>query len=503
MKLVRQEFDPAIPVADLVEHPDNPRRGDDQIVAESVEVNGFYGAVLVQRSTGRVLAGHTRLRVARAEGAESLPGIWLDVDDVEARRIMLADNRTSDLATYDDDLLVRMLADALDDDGSLLGTGYDLDAFEALQLDEVDLDTGGLGGDLDEVPARAPAKTVHGDVWLLGPHRLMCGDSTIPTDVERLMAGATAALLHADPPYGMGKEKDGVANDNLYGNKLDQFQMAWWAACRPYLDDNASGYIWGNPADLWRLWYLGGLSTSERLTFRNEIVWDKGSGQAQNSDEMRSYSIATERCLFFMLGEQGFNSNSENYWAGWEPIRSYLEAEMRRCGWTTSDLNRITGTQMAGHWVSTSQWQFIRPEHYAAIQQAAREHGAFQREYEELKREFHATRAYFDNTVDNMNEVWQYPRVTGADRHGHATPKPVAMIERAIRASAPAGSVVLEPFAGSGSTLIAAEAAGRVCYTMELDAHYCDVICARYQKATGTKPIAEATGRAHDFADTI
>ena len=73
------------------------------------------------------------------------------------------------------------------------------------------------------------------------------------------MAGAKAVLCHADPPYGMGKEREGVANDNLYGEKLDAFQMAWWSVARAHLEDNASVYIWGNAEDLWRLWYVGGL----------------------------------------------------------------------------------------------------------------------------------------------------------------------------------------------------------------------------------------------------
>ena len=111
-------------------------------------------------------------------------------------------------------------------------------------------------------------------------HRLLCGDSTKPDDVQRLMAGAIAVLCHADPPYGMGKEAEGVANDNLYGQKLDAFQMAWWSVARAHLEANASVYIWGNAEDLWRLWYVGGLQQSERLTFRNEITWDKGCAGA-------------------------------------------------------------------------------------------------------------------------------------------------------------------------------------------------------------------------------
>ena len=145
MKLVKQEFDPAIPVDTLSEHPDNPRRGDDKAVADSVDANGFYGAILVQKSTGRVLAGHTRLRVARDAGVKTLPGIWVDVDDKQARRILLADNRTSDLAFYDDEALFKVLAEALEEDGTLVGTGYDTTTYRLLLAADEAGDDGMLG----------------------------------------------------------------------------------------------------------------------------------------------------------------------------------------------------------------------------------------------------------------------------------------------------------------------------------------------------------------------
>jgi DNA modification methylase len=355
--------------------------------------------------------------------------------------------------------------------------------------------------DPDEVPEPpVDPVTVLGDVWILGRHRLMCGDSTTPTHVQQLMKGERAQLLHADPPYGMGKEKDGVENDNLYDDRLDAFQMEWWATFRPFLEDNASAYIWGNAPELWRLWYVGGLKDSERLTFRSQVIWDKPPsasawGSPIGSDLMRSYPHGYEVCLFFMLGEQGFNNNADNYWEGWEPIRAYLEKEMKRCGWKVADLNRITGTQMAGHWITRSQWGFITAEHYQKIQNAAREYDAFKREHDELKREFYATRAFFDNTHDNMTDVWEFGRVTGDDRRGHATPKPVEMMERIIKSSASNGALCVEPFNGSGSILMAAEKTGRRCNAMEITPAYVDVAVKRWQDFTGQQAIHEPTGK--------
>lgn len=139
MKQLAQEFDPAIPIDGIHEHPDNPRKGDDRAVGESIARNGFFGAVLVQRSTGNIIAGNTRFRVMSEEGMATIPGFWVDCDDETATRILLADNRTSDLAFYDDEQLFSLLQTLVDSEG-LDGTGYDRAAYELL-LQSVEADT--------------------------------------------------------------------------------------------------------------------------------------------------------------------------------------------------------------------------------------------------------------------------------------------------------------------------------------------------------------------------
>lgn len=131
MNVLEQEFDGAIPVDAIHEHPDNPRKGDDKTVGQSIARNGFFGAVLVQRSTGNIIAGNTRYRVMRDEGHATIPGFWIDTDDETATRILLADNRTSDLAFYDDEQLFELLHQLVEADG-LDGTGYDRAAYELL-----------------------------------------------------------------------------------------------------------------------------------------------------------------------------------------------------------------------------------------------------------------------------------------------------------------------------------------------------------------------------------
>jgi DNA modification methylase len=148
---------------------------------------------------------------------------------------------------------------------------------------------------------------------------------------------------------------------------------------------------------------------------------------------------------------------------------------------------------------------FPTEKHYRAIQTASKnnafnkdydafkkDYTAFKKDYDDLKKEFYETRSFFDSTHDTMTDVWQFNRVKGEERHGHATPKPVVMIERIIKSSSQ--EKVIEPFLGSGSTLIACEKTKRKCYGMEIDPHYCDVIVKRWEEFTGNK--AERVERA-------
>jgi ParB-like chromosome segregation protein Spo0J len=121
-----------VALSDLQPHPRNPRRGNVEAIKELIAANGWYGAVIAQRSTGYILAGNHRYLAAREVGAESLPTIYLDVDDATALRILLSDNRANDLASYDNDALSNILEEIRAAEGSLDGTGYTDEALEAL-----------------------------------------------------------------------------------------------------------------------------------------------------------------------------------------------------------------------------------------------------------------------------------------------------------------------------------------------------------------------------------
>jgi len=463
--------------------PRNARKHDAKnlkAIADSLEQFGQRKPIVVWGKT--VVAGNGTMVAARSLGwteisVARVPDDW-SADQVKA--YALADNRSAELAVWDEQVLTEQLKELELAEWDVEALGFDA-TVEPLQ-DVVE----------DELPEVVEPKAKLGQVWQLGKHRVMCGDSTSVDDVAKLMRGDVADLIHADPPYGMGKEKDGVENDNLYSDKLDKFQMQWFQALRPYVADNAGVYIWGNPEDLWRLWYVGGLKDFERITFRNEIVWEQ-EGVSWGKDGMsnlRQFANMGERCLFLMLGEQGFNNNSDNYWEGWDSIRFYLNSEMDKLG-GRSYWKLALGNQMGSHYFTKSQWTFPTKEAYVKLQDFSkgqafkREYDELKREYDELKQQFYSTRTYFDSGHEQMHDIWKYDRVKGNERQGHATPKPVEMMGRVMRSSLHAGGLCVEPFGGSGSTLIGAEKTGRVCYTMELTPAYVDVIIARWEKLTG------------------
>lgn len=499
----------SIPLEQLTPYPGNARRGNIEAIRGSLRANGQYRSLIVRVTPDAliVLAGNHTLLALAAEGHVEARCETIRCNEPTARRINLADNRTAELGGYDDEALAQLIG-ALDGDFS--GTGWTEDDYSTIAAADTEP---GLGlADEDQPIPDPPTDPVSrlGDLWTLGDHRLLCGDSTNPADVRRVVGDATLTLIHADPPYGMGKEADGVLNDNLHGPRLDAFQLKWWNAWLPALVPNASVYIWGNAPDLWRLWWIGGLSSDPDLLLRNEIVWDKGSAIGMRSEGAHSYPIATERCLFLMRGQQFLGSqNKDDYWEGYEPLRTWLCGERDSLGWTNATVNTLTNTQMAGHWFSQSQFTPIPHKHYVTLQASAAGR-AFLPAYDDLfdelfpgiksdgnlrRRELSAglreSRTFFDNTHDIMTDVWPFPRVLGEERHGHATPKPVAMVERALKSSSEPGDVIGVPFGGSGPEFIAATKLGRLCAGTELEPRYVDVICKRFEQYTGITPKRE------------
>ena len=506
-----------VKLSDLIPDPKNANQGTEygaSLLERSIRENGA-GRSLLLGGDMQVIAGNKTLQAAidsgfsevvivPSDGSRLVAVQRTDIEDsneAKAVAMAIADNRIGELNLSWN---LENLAHASE--------LCDLDHFNFDELPELDISEGGTG-DAEAVPDvddEAEPVSRLGDVWVLGSHRLMCGDSTDPDHVSALMGGELATLIHADPPYGMGKEGDGVANDNLYRERLDKFQMEWWSAFRAKSKDNGSAYIWGTAEDLWRLWYSGGLCNDSDLTFRNEIVWDKGGGMGMGSSCHHQFATVTERALFLMFGQQFLgNQNTADYWEGYEPLRVWLCEQLDRTGWTKKQVNEMTGTHMAGHWFTKSQFHIIARDHYDTLKAHA-DGVAFVTEYDDLMTQIFPDvrvggnshrrglseamrdgRTFFDNVHDIMSDVWSFNRVQGEERHGHATPKPVPMIERCIRSSCPHGEVVAEPFAGSGSTLMACEVSGRRCFTMELLPKWVDVVVRRWQDYSGLDAVLE------------
>ena len=206
------------------------------------------------------------------------------------------------------------------------------------------------------------------------------------------------------------------------------------------------------------------------------------------------------------MGVQGFNTNADNYYKGWDPIVNYLKDQKKKSGLNIKDFKKIAGhSEKSGcHWFDKSQWSIPTRDVYISWQdyfkkqkincfkkeydELKKEYDELKKEYDELKKEYYSTRAYFDNTHDNMNNVWDFSRTGIEERKetgGHATPKPIELCERGIKSSSKKGDIVLDLFGGSGSTLIACEKTKRKCFMIELDKRYIEVIIERWQNFTG------------------
>ena len=332
-------------------------------------------------------------------------------------------------------------------------------------------------------------------------HRLICGDSTDVNVIDKLMDGIKADMVFTDPPYGMKKENEGVLNDNLNFDDLLDFNRQWIPLTFGALKDNGSWYCWGIDEPLMDIYSnilkpMKKQKGQDKLTFRNLITWDKGNGQGQLDAGKRMYAIADEKCLFVMMGRQTYGETEADYWDGFEPVRTALIAIRDSLGMNTEEVIKYAGATTCSHWFAKSQWEFPAVERYKIFcdnclsrgRISKAEYDRIREEYDRIREEWYKTRAYFDNTHDNMNNVWHFGRTSQEERKrtgGHATPKPIALCSRAIKSSSREGEIVLDVFGGSGSTLIACEQLNRKCYMCELDPHYVDVIIHRWEAFTG------------------
>lgn len=425
-----------------------------------------------------VLGGNMRLKACKAAGLKQVPIIIADnLSEEKQKEFIIKDN--VGFGEWDWEIL----ANEWNED-ELAEWGIDVPVFENEVLEAIEDDYSVPDGEVE-------TDIVLGDLFEIGEHRLLCGDSTDSDQVAKLMNGEKADMAHNDPPYGMNKEAKGVLNDNLNYDDLFQFNREWISVQFMYLKENGSWYCWGIDEPLMDIYshILKPYIKEQKATFRNLITWNKIHPNSTyrvngfNWPDLRSYYASDEKCLFVMMGVQGSNNNSENYFEGWEPIRKYLNDEMEKVGGQRK-WKEALGNQMGKHFFTKSQWLLPTKENYLKLQEYAKGQ-AFKKEYEEIKKEFHSTRAYFNNTHDKMKDTWTFEITDNNERENtgcHATPKPIPLCERAIKSSCPDNGLVLDFFLGSGSTMVASHQLKRKCYGMELSPKYCQVIIDRMLK---------------------
>jgi len=408
-----------VPISRLFCSPSNPRRNDEAVphVAASLRRFGWQQPV-VARPTGEVLAGNTRLKAAKSLGMETVPVIWFSGSDLDATAYSIADNKTHEFAEWDTPALVQLLEQLRAED-SLDGVGFSSSDIDAL-LAEVEADSFEPNDVDDPGPCAPPVDPIsrRGDLWLLGEHRLLCGDSTKAADIARVMAGATAALLSTDPPYCVaytGNDRpihDGKPSGKDWSHvyreidiaDLGEFLDAVFTACLPHVAQRTGIYVWH--AHLQQP-VIAKTFEKHGLLLHQVLIWVKPVATFGHS----YYRWKHEPCAF-----------------GWR--------------------------------------QGFKPEH-----------GLGQLE------------SVFECDWEGKS------RVVGNE---HPTQKPLRLFEIPIEMHTTPGAIVLEPFSGSGSQLIAAEKLGRRCRAIEIAPAFVDVAVTRWQRATGGTARLEDGGQSFD-----
>ncbi len=282
--------------------PANPRINDPAVphVAASIRRFGWQQPIVAKRS-GEVIAGNTRLKAAKELKLGKVPVIWFDGSDLDATAYSVADNRTHEYAEWDEPALAKLLEQLREED-ALEGVGYSNEDIDALleELDAASFDTKELDDPGPETPPEVPISR-RGDLWVLGNHRLLCGDSTSTEDMVRLMDGDKAALLATDPPYcvkytgdqrpqNSGKDWSDVY-DEVSIKDLGEFLRSVFRATLPNLKDNAGIYVWHA-----HLQYptIDKVFEEFGLLRHQPIIWVKPSSTFTYS----YYRWAHEPCLF-------------------------------------------------------------------------------------------------------------------------------------------------------------------------------------------------------------
>lgn len=434
-----------VPIGSLTPYDGNARRGNIDAVAESLRVNGQYRPLVVREETGEILAGNHTWQAAKVLGWATVKVTLVSgLDDDAARRIVLVDNRTNDLAGYDEEALAELLAAM---EGDYEGTGFDDEAANELIALLDDDEPLGDPEDVPEPPIYEPLTKV-GDVWQLGPHRLVVGDSTDAAVVAQACDLGLADMVLTDPPYNVAYDatkwaetetrknnksrggNDTIANDNMSDEAFDAFLEGFYEAAHASTVAGGPIYVF-HPVML--TGQFGRAMVEAQWDHKQTLTWVKS---------------------MFVLSRQDYHWQTESVLYGWKPGAAHR--------WYGGFTPATVMEDGAPDFANMSKAELV--EHLTGL---------------------------YENTTAIRS---------GLDKDGrtyHPTAKPVHLLTRLIENSSRPGDLVLDPFGGSGATLIACHVTKRRCATVELDPRYADVICRRFQQVTGLLP--EKDGAPVDF----
>ncbi len=416
-----------VEIKDLFCSPANPRLNDEAVDPVMASIRRFgWRQPIVAKASGEVIAGNTRLKAAMKMNLKEVPVVYFNGTDLEATAYAIADNRTGEFAKWDEPALAVLLEELRKED-ALEGVGYTDHEIDVLVATAIGEDESEQEGQDDAGPPVEDAISKRGDLWILGEHKLMCGDSSSRDDMQKLMGDEKSALLSTDPPYGVeysgagrpsneaGKDGgkdwkkvgDGSLADDVEIPDYEKFIHDVFSNVMTFCIKNAPLYMWHadrqNPLIKRVMENLGYL-------IHQTIIWVKPT-------RVMSYSIyhwRHEPCVF---------------------------------GWIQGNKPKV----------------------------------------------------YISNE-ENLSTIWEVDwegkkRIVGNE---HPTQKPVRLFEIPMINHTRPGAVILEPFCGSGSQIIACEKRERKCRAMEISAPFVDCSIRRWQKITGKEAIHEESGETYN-----
>ena len=479
--------------------PMNPRQWTqaelDKLAASLTETPELFEArpVLVYPFGGKyvILGGNMRYEASKQNKAKEIPAIVFPSDTPveKLKEIVVKDNGAFGAWDFDalanewDDLpLTEWGVPAWPQDSGFRPEENQPSAGGPAETQEDNFD-----GEKDAVQTQCQT----GDVWQLGDHRLLCGDSTKDENYEKLLEGKEARLCVTSPPYGVGKS-------------YEEYGLGpWKETIFPVIENitkHARIVVW-NIGDLFATGNQFIEPTSMYSTQKMKEcgfdmmyarIWKKQGGNFAGTNPYYTVSMKPVQEYEWILGYA-----KRDYERDYAPIIQWFNKQALVADLNNAKLKEITGAGfMYGHWFTSHQFSMMDEKNYIAVQKYCRENGiaAFEREYEEIRREYDNLNIYGKIlTKDDESDwgqwaVWNIATVN--HRTGdHPAEFPVELPARCIKMHSRPGDAILEPFCGAGTTLIAAEQLGRICYGIELDPHYCDIIIARWEKFTGKKAV--------------